>query len=202
MKLDIETVAELVGLTPGDECDPDGIDWGSDEPADGAPVFLLDGYWADDGNCEVHFPDAESGEEAAQEYVDGGEWDLSGGTAYIHVYAWQECRSVNAKGEVITGTAGRDSYTITLHQPEPDCIDDDGHDWQSPHAIVGGIEENPGVWGNGGGVIIHEVCMRCACGRTTDTWAQDPSNGVQGLRSVSYSPGEYTEALERFAEDD
>ena len=58
---------------------------------------------------------------------------------------------------------------------------------QSPHEVVGGLEENPGVWGNGGGVIIHEVCQTCGVHRHTNTWAQNPVNGKQGLESVSYS---------------
>jgi hypothetical protein len=57
--------------------------------------------------------------------------------------------------------------------------------------LVGGIEENPGVWGHGGGVVINEACVRCGCGRTTDTWAQDPSTGRQGLESVAYEEGAY-----------
>ena len=74
---------------------------------------------------------------------------------------------------------------LTVHPREPDCIDDDDHDWQAPHELVGGLEENPGVRGNGGGVIIQHVCARCGCYRTTNTWATNPSNGTP-MTSVSY----------------
>jgi len=83
--------------------------------------------------------------------------------------------------------ADHKSTTIEIEVPEPDCTDDDGHGWQSPLSVVGGIEDNPGVWGNGGGVIIREVCAHCGMYRCTDTWAQNPSTGEQGLKSVSYA---------------
>lgn len=91
-------------------------------------------------------------------------------------------------------TDEEDSDTVECGPEEPGCAEDE-HDWQAPHEIVGGIKENPGVWGHGGGVLIHEVCVHCGCGRTTDTWAQRPDTGEQGLRSVKYEPGKYREAI-------
>lgn len=85
--------------------------------------------------------------------------------------------------------------TVAINPPEPKCTAD-SHDWQSPYRIVGGIEENPGVWGHGGGVIIKECCMNCGCLRETDTWAQRPDTGEQGLESVRYVEGYYAEELE------
>ena len=54
------------------------------------------------------------------------------------------------------------------------------------------MAEDPGVHGHGGGVLITEVCRHCGCKRTTDTWAQNPETGVDGLRSVSYEEDAYT----------
>lgn len=85
-------------------------------------------------------------------------------------------------------------HNLTIEPVEPDCEDGE-HDWQSPYDIVGGIKENPGVWSNGGGVIINEVCIKCGCGKTTDTWAQNPITGEQGLRSVAYEEGKYAGEL-------
>lgn len=108
-------------------------------------------------------------------------------TFWIDVRVWCE-----ATGE-------EDGATVQVDPEEPDCSSDTGyHDWQSPHALVGGCEENPGVHGHGGGVIISEVCMHCGCGRTTDTWAQNRETGEQGLESVEYEPGEYD--LDEFEE--
>ena len=79
---------------------------------------------------------------------------------------------------------------IVIHPDAPACVDEGDHDWQSPHHLLGGLPENPGVWGKGGGVIYTEVCMRCGTARTVDTWAQGPS-GEQGLHSVKYDPYRY-----------
>lgn len=78
------------------------------------------------------------------------------------------------------------SITITIDADEPDCEHEDGHDWQSPIEVVGGLRENPGVHGNGGGVIITEVCAHCGAYRITNTWAQRSDTGEQGLRSIEY----------------
>lgn len=88
-------------------------------------------------------------------------------------------------------TGEESSGTECLDEDEPECEDGAEHDWRSPHEIVGGCKDNPGVWGNGGGVIIHECCMRCGCARITDTWAQRRDTGEQGLTSVSYEAGKY-----------
>lgn len=87
-----------------------------------------------------------------------------------------------------------DRRTFKLEPDEPRCSAAQ-HDWQSPLEIVGGIQENPGVYGHGGGVTIDECCMHCGCRKFTDTWATDPSNGTQGHETVCYTPGHYAEAL-------
>lgn len=71
--------------------------------------------------------------------------------------------------------------------PTPPACTKSKHFFHSPHSIVGGIEENPGVWGHGGGVIILEVCKHCGLEKHTDTWAQNPQNGQQGLTSIRYT---------------
>lgn len=113
----------------------------------------------------------------AIEWAEGGEWDTSGGTIWVDVSVESE-----------DGDELRE--TVAIHPAEPDC-DGSGHDWQSPHEIVGGIESNPGVWGHGGGVVVHECCVRCGCRRTTDTCATRPDTGEQGLTSISYNEDYY-----------
>lgn len=88
----------------------------------------------------------------------------------------------------------RASHSVAIEPEEPACSHADGHDWRSPHGLVGGCESNPGVWGHGGSVVAHEVCVRCALARITDGWAQDPETGVQGLTSVRYDRDEYSMA--------
>lgn len=74
--------------------------------------------------------------------------------------------------------------TTTIEVDEPSCEKSE-HDWQSPE-MLGGLSENPGVIGNGGGVIVTEVCGHCGKYRVTDTWAQDRTTGEQGLTSIKY----------------
>lgn len=112
--------------------------------------------------------------------IDTGGYDTSAGTV------WTDIHVIDAETDERVETV-----TVQIDPPEPDCIDSGDHDWQSPMELVGGIKENPGVWGHGGGVIIHEACIRCGCGRSTDTWAQNPSTGEQGLTSVSYEADKY-----------
>jgi len=88
----------------------------------------------------------------------------------------------------------RETGSVEIQPTEPECCDGD-HEWESPIGVVGGIKENPGVWGHGGGVVIQELCVKCGCGKTTDTWAQS-CHGEQGLHAVSYTVGQYTDAIE------
>jgi hypothetical protein len=137
------------------------------------------GYYADDGNAEVHYPDATSAREAARQYVDDGDWGESDTTMWVHVHVWP------AGGDADDSERIR----IEIEPDEPACESDEGeHDWQNPIELVGGIRENPGVFGHGGGVKIHEVCVRCGAFRVTNTWAQDPETGEQGLESITYEP--------------
>ena len=80
-----------------------------------------------------------------------------------------------------TGEVFYDS--VVVEPPVPECAGDDDHDWHSPQSL-GGCRENPGVWGHGGGVIIHELCRICGAKRVTDTWADDGSGGH--FTEVSY----------------
>jgi len=189
----------------------------------GREMIAHPGWWADDGNAAIEYDRAESGGEAAREYVDGGDWGDVEETTWIRVYVWREgvraevtecsycleaATAHDADGDpacaahakpapagvecqpigrtVVVSRTERDSVTVALEPDEPDCADGADHDWRSPLSVVGGIAENPGVWGHGGGVIIREVCSRCGAYRVTDTWAQDRETGEQGLRSVRY----------------
>jgi len=128
--------------------------------------------------------------ETAEEALDcfdptTGDYDTSNRTIYNKVYAIH----VDDCNDYAT-------HTFSIDPEVPSCKDDNQHDWQSPYHLLGGLKENPGVWGNGGGVIINEVCMVCGCLRSTNTWAQDPTTGEQGLESVSYTPHKYAMEIE------
>lgn len=84
--------------------------------------------------------------------------------------------------------------SVTLEPDVPPCRGGE-HVWCSPHHILGGLEENPGVWGHGGGARIKEVCSECGLYKLIDTWATNPSDGTQGHTSVEYFPAD-AESLE------
>jgi hypothetical protein len=86
--------------------------------------------------------------------------------------------------------------TVTFVPEAPRCLAGKAHDWQRPYDVVGGLRENPGVWGSGGGVVMDECCVNCGCARITDTWAHRPDTGEGGLESVTYVPGRYRAYLD------
>lgn len=139
-----------------------------------------------EGACQTIDADSlEDAIEQTEEWARDGDWDLSGGTIWVHAYLI----------ETEDGEETRHRVTCQVDPEEPPCTEGK-HDWQAPVEIVGGIKENPGIWGHGGGVTIQEVCMHCGCGKFTDTWAQDPETGEQGLTSVEYERGKYRVEVE------
>jgi hypothetical protein len=125
------------------------------------------GFWSavDDGGAIIEV-EAETGEEAAQEYVDGGDWGDVDETTWINMRVWQTTVSGQRVNE--------ESHTIALDPPEPECTEAE-HEWKQTF-----------VRGNGGGVIVTEQCTHCGLKRYTNTWAQNPATGEQGLESVTY----------------
>lgn len=137
------------------------------------------GYWADDGNAPVFYAHARTGREAAETYVAEGDWDTPG---FLKIHTWRE--------GVDGGRYDEDRHTIELPSTVVPCIDGHEHAWIAPVEVVGGIVDNPGVYGNGGGVVITRICRHCGAYQRTDTWAQDPETGEQGLTAVTYSPAD------------
>lgn len=172
-------------LLAGESAETIADDLRLDVTTDGETV-ILDGWIADDGNCEVEFPYADSGREAAEEYVSDGDWGDDSSTSWVDVHAWRIGLQLGDDGEVEEIRVDEETHTIAINPREPACADGHEHDWRSPHSVVGGIKDNPGVWGKGGGVVITEVCRHCGRYRDTDTWAQNPQTGEQGLCSVEY----------------
>jgi len=128
----------------------------------------------EDGDCyATHWGTLEEAMAAARCNIDAANYEV---TQTI----WIDYRVVcKESGE-------KDGGLKQLDPPEPDCASGHDHDWCAPHEVVGGCESNPGVQGHGGGVVITDVCSHCGCYRVTDTWAQRPDTGQQGLTSVEY----------------
>jgi hypothetical protein len=161
-------------------------------------AILLPGYVAEEHGADIYYPYATTAREAAEEYV--ADYDASEETYWAGIRTWRR-GYILQDGEAVEIPVHEKTITAAVHPKEPECEDESSHDWQSPHEIVGGIESNPGVWGHGGGVMVTEVCMNCRCGKHTDTWAQDPESGEQGLTSIRYEAGEFSSELEEEEED-
>lgn len=139
-------------------------------------------YWDlyEDGHCyaTVTAQDRDDALQRAIANVDRDNYLDAEGTIWIDVYVRN------------TLTGDEESDTVQLDEPAPDCVASEEHDWQSPYSVVGGLRENPGVWGNGGGVIIKTVCAHCGMYRVTNTWAQRHDTGEEGLTDVTYEPAD------------
>jgi hypothetical protein len=146
-------------------------------------------YVISDGEYRENI-EAESLDDArkqAEEWVEGGDWNID----ELEETFWVQVSIAEEYGNIV------DEFKVAIDPVMPECNHlSSKHNWQSPIDLVGGCEENPGVFGHGGGVFITEVCLRCGCERTIDTWAQDRTDGEQGLRSVSYERGKYEEEIE------
>jgi len=117
----------------------------------------------DDSGCQVEVAAATT-RAAAQKYVDSAEWGEHDKTFWVNVYV----RARHRKHETV--------HKVRVDPPEPKCTRR-SHQWGESR-----------VWGHGGGVRINEACRHCGWCRITDTWAQDPVDGEQGLESVEYQP--------------
>jgi|GEM_PF-5876403 len=81
----------------------------------------------------------------------------------------------------VTGEADRREgmgVSGCLDGEEPDCVDGEEHDWCSPLSVLGGLRENPGVWGRGAGIVSRYVCGNCGAYQVHETARQDPCTGT------------------------
>ncbi len=136
----------------------------------------------------VEVGEADAG--SAQEALTNFDFDAS---AYVEV---ERTIWVRVGAQNLEDADDFSTRKFRLDPREPKCSGGGEHDWRAPHRLVGGLKENPGVHAHDGGVTIQEACLRCGCGRLTDTWAMDPTDGTAGHESVEYQPGKYAEDLE------
>jgi len=121
----------------------------------------------------VEAPDADTALREARDNVDADNYDIPQ-TIWVSIAV----RNVDDPDDTAESR-------VRLDPEEPKCVSGLDHDWCSPE-FLGGCCENPGVFGHGGGAVIHRVCKHCGIYRVTDTWAQDRETGEEGLRSVEY----------------
>jgi hypothetical protein len=161
-----------------------GLDY--DVPTD---AVVLPGWWADDGNWAVFYPHATSGREAAEEYVGAGDWGSVESSCGLLVYVWRAGLCADPEtGEVAEVQVQADELPMEVDPEEPGCSSEE-HEWSADHDVVGGCEENPGVFSSGfGSVSATEACRNCGLLRTTDYGATCPETGRQ-ITQISYERG-------------
>lgn len=124
---------------------------------------MLFNCWDYTGVC-VEF-EARIAREAAQKYVDSGDWEKKNRTWWCHVWV-----------QPVDGTEEPEQHRVAV-DPEPPCCTDgtEVHSWR-----------DEGMTANGGGVRCTERCRSCGLIAVTDTWATDLVDGKQGLTAVEY----------------
>jgi hypothetical protein len=143
----------------------------SDEPRD----WEVRDDQAQDTLREVAPDDVEAEIEA---WLTDGDWDTSEGPLYLTAYAYPI--------DPTTGEAcaeGRVEGEVTIEQDAPACADGEDHEWRTPHSVLGGLADNPGVWGAGAGIVSREVCAHCGAYRVSESARQDGSGGYHEATS-------------------
>ena len=117
-----------------------------------------------DGYGEIITTD-KSASEAIDEWFLGDDYDTCGAddTVVVTIVA---CATVDGEptGDELA------SKTFVIDPPEPDCVEQQKHDWCAPLSVLGGAKENPGTFGGHGGKITRtRVCRHCGRYRETST---------------------------------
>lgn len=113
----------------------------------------------DSGASEIIESDSiEQALDIARDWAADGDYDER---CMVRVYVTE----IDDNGEPV-GDDASDEVEAGPEPKAPPCTDggtdDDDHDWQTPHGLVGGISENPGVWSTGGtSMSFAYVCARC-----------------------------------------
>lgn len=126
------------------------------------------------GGAEAEYPHANTRREAAEEYVSDGSWgDPREATTWVQIKTWPRW----TLGPAILDCRDRVlAVKVAIDPEEPECAEGQEHAWDDH-----GHDRN-----HGAGIITQSRCRYCGAVRTTDTYAQDPEDGEQGLTSVSY----------------
>jgi len=75
-------------------------------------------------------------------------------------------------------------------ESEPSCDAADEHDWCRPHAVVGGLDSNPGVWSGGGTALdTRDVCSCCGMYRDVH-YAGSQRNPGEDAETTTYLPAD------------
>ena len=97
-------------------------------------------------------------------------------------YSWQGCQGHRQSGckQCFYGK-------VEVHPTQPACREEMRvHMWDTPHHILGGDPENPGVWLRGSEFTMQEVCIRCGLLQETRIDEGAPDRENEPRMKVSY----------------
>jgi hypothetical protein len=139
----------------------------------------------DSGATEIiEAADMEAAMAWAKEWAAGGEYEQ-------RVMVDVDVRGIDEEGE----ETDEHEWAEVEAGPEPEapeCAEGEEHEWAYPHAIVGGLEEDPGVWSLGGTADrYHSVCRHCGTHRHETHYGSQRNPGQ--VDTVTYeAPDEET----------
>ena len=110
-------------------------------------------------------------EQECRDWAEGGEWGHEGASVDVRYTITDEFGTEVYESSILVEIPANEEAMVREAGGDPDCA----HVWSGEGH--GGLVENPGVYGHGGGVVISEHCRLCGAQRRTDTWADDGHGG-------------------------
>ena len=135
------------------------------------------------GETEIIAKNFDKAEEKARDWVREGDYSDLTQEEYVHFTVR------NAKGEE------RKFQQVVGGPDEPLCKNQAEHDWRSPTELVGGLDNNPGVFSESNGHFRYEeVCSRCGHYRTTISGSIPSANPAVPERVTYREPDDRSKA--------
>lgn len=125
-------------------------------------------YARAEGDIERKYENGESVRQIVADYAEA--YEPADSTYWLTVHVYEKDEDDNK--------INIDFVKVAVDPELPPCVDG-AHEWRET-----------GVRGEGGGVIVGYTCSKCGLEKVLNTWATDPDDGEQGLRSVTYLDSE------------
>lgn len=152
---------------------------------------------SEDGGASeiIDADDLKSAVAAAKEWASEGSYDER---VMVSVYV----QSVDEDGDD-TDEYGSAEVEAGPEPEAPECAEGEEHEWESPHELVGGIKENPGVWSLGGTTMtFHYVCGHCGAHKHETCYGSQRNPGQCDQVTYEEADDDTKEWLKQRQEDD
>ena len=143
-------------------------------PLEAAKMYVADGEWHVDemGHGDINVKVWWHGDDDEDDLPDACRYDYCDVEGHLNV-EWHEVWTGEVHSMTIPDCNGQKA-----DEDKDDPYNDAHHIWMSDHALfrpalywlAGGLRENPGVIGEGGGVARTDYCARCGLRKSVSTW--------------------------------